>query len=151
MLTPNNISGHTISTLLVDSMAKPSQQINVGFQPYNNLPNSSLDVIGQIQDKNLQNEYLFNYYGVRDQQAFAERMARNSYQYAIEDLRKAGLNPYMLYSNGGSGATTPSTSAYSASPYASAKYSADTSYKSQLTSGILGLVGSALKAAALMS
>lgn len=95
----------------------------------NALPNSALSVINNIQDKNLQNEYLFNYYGVKEQQAFAERMARNSYQYAIEDLRKAGLNPYMLYSNGGSGATTPSASAYSATAYAGAKYSADSAYK----------------------
>lgn len=100
----------------------PTSQVNA-------LPNSALSVINNIQDKNLQNEYLFNYYGIKEQQSFAERMARNSFQYAVEDLRKAGLNPYMLYSNGGSGATTPSTSAFTASPYASSKYSADSAYK----------------------
>lgn len=32
---------------------------------------------------------------------FQERMARNSYQYGMEDMRKAGLNPMLAYSQGG--------------------------------------------------
>lgn len=131
-----------------------SLDLSTIFEPQNTMPTSALDVISRIQDKNLQNEYAFNYYGIKDQQAFAERMARNSYQYAVEDLRKAGLNPYMLYTNGGSGATTPSTSAYSASPYAGSKYTADKNYegvkyssKVQLSKSLLDLVGSLAKSA----
>lgn len=37
---------------------------------------------------------------------FQERMARHSYQYAMEDMKKAGLNPMLAFSQGG--ATTPS-------------------------------------------
>lgn len=137
-----------------------SSSSDLGFSTSQNasLPNSSLDVINSITDENLRNEYLFNYYGVKDQQNFAERMARNSYQYAVEDLRKAGLNPYLFYANGGSGATTPSTSAYGASPYASTKYSADKAYdssiyasdkhyKAMVHSALIGLVGSLAQSA----
>lgn len=37
---------------------------------------------------------------------FQERMARNAYQYAMQDMKKAGLNPMLAFSQGG--AATPS-------------------------------------------
>lgn len=40
------------------------------------------------------------------QMDFQERMARNSYQYAVNDMERAGLNPMLAYSQGG--AATPS-------------------------------------------
>lgn len=152
-MTHRNVS----STSNVPINVPTNIDLSTIFEPQNTMPTSALDVISRIQDKNLQNEYAFNYYGIKDQQAFAERMARNSYQYAVEDLRKAGLNPYMLYTNGGSGATTPSTSAYSASPYAGVKYTADKNYegvklssKVQLSKSLLDLVGSLAKSATLL-
>lgn len=36
---------------------------------------------------------------------FQERMARNSYQYAMEDMKKAGINPILALQHGG--AATP--------------------------------------------
>lgn len=118
--------------------SSPSDQ-NLAVNPYNSLPSNSLDVINGLTDRNLQNEYLYNYYGVIDQRNFAERMARNSYQYAVEDMRKAGLNPYLMYTNGGSGAVVPSTNSYSSNGYASAiqtanaqKYKADLDYKASI-------------------
>lgn len=33
---------------------------------------------------------------------FQERMVRNAYQYAMEDMKKAGLNPMLAFSQGGS-------------------------------------------------
>lgn len=36
---------------------------------------------------------------------FQERMARNAYQYAMQDMKKAGLNPMLAFSQGG--AATP--------------------------------------------
>lgn len=42
----------------------------------------------------------------QDQMAFQEKMSNTSYQRAMEDMRSAGLNPILAYSQGG--ATTPS-------------------------------------------
>lgn len=44
------------------------------------------------------------------QMAFQERMARNSYRYAMEDMGNAGLNPILAYKMGG--AATPGGSTY---------------------------------------
>ena len=125
---PNSLSNYNF----LESPNSPTND-NLAITPYNGLPSNSLDVINGLTDKNLQNEYLYNYYGVLDQRNFAERMARNSYQYAVEDMRKAGLNPYLMYTNGGSGAVVPSTNSYSSNGYASAILSANaTKYKAQL-------------------
>lgn len=36
------------------------------------------------------------------------KMAQNAYQWAVEDMRKAGLNPALMYASGGNGASAPS-------------------------------------------
>lgn len=42
----------------------------------------------------------------RTQMAFQERMRQTQYQTAIEDMKKAGLNPMLAYSQGGAGVPT---------------------------------------------
>lgn len=50
----------------------------------------------------------FNSLEAQKQRAWSERMTRSQYQMAVDDMKKAGLNPILAYSQGGSGIPTGS-------------------------------------------
>lgn len=50
----------------------------------------------------------FNALEAEKNRAFNKEMAEKQYQIAVEDLKKAGLNPYLAYSNGGNNVASSS-------------------------------------------
>lgn len=60
----------------------------------------------------------FNMTEAQKQRDFEELMSNTAYQRATEDMRKAGLNPYLAYSNGGASTPTGASASQSSSPTA---------------------------------
>jgi len=59
-------------------------------------------------------QFDFNKASAREQMAFQERMSNTQYQRGMEDMKAAGLNPMLAYTQGGAGA--PSGAMTSAAP-----------------------------------
>lgn len=65
------------------------------------LGSAAIGAVGDIGGAFLQNE--FNKGRMKDQFAYNREMYQNRYQWMMEDLRKAGLNPYLVPGLGGGG------------------------------------------------
>lgn len=51
----------------------------------------------------------FNAQEAEKSRAFQKQMAQNQYQWAVADMKAAGINPAMMYASGASGNTAPGT------------------------------------------
>lgn len=102
---------------------------------------AGLDYLGQ-RDANRTNEKIGrdanaqSQANAREQMAFQERMSNSAYQRATQDMRKAGINPILAYSQGGasspagaSGSATPGNAQHSATRFGSAASSAVSAYR----------------------
>lgn len=97
---------------------------------------SDLDFQRSLAGAQYQNE--FNASEAEKQRNFEERMSSTAYQRAVDDMKKAGINPLLAFSHGG--ASTPSgASASSGSVSSSRSHSSYKSSSDPLGSLLLGI------------
>lgn len=105
-----------------------------------------IDYARQLESLGFQNA--FNASEAQKQRDFEERMSSTAYQRAVADMRKAGLNPYLAYSQGG--ASTPTGYASTSGSGVASRSMSDNFVKllGNLVNVVVGLATTSMKTSA---
>ena len=101
----------------------------------NQLLQNASDNANAISQNSSAQQYAYNSAEAEKSRNWQEQMSNTSYQRAVEDLKKAGLNPVLAAFNGG--ASTPTGATASGSSY--------TGQKAEVDTNLLGLYGSLMQ------
>ena len=86
----------------------------------------------------------FNANEAQKQRDFEERMSNTSYQRAVDDMKKAGINPIMLMSNGGADTPQGAVASASSSRSSGSSYRGGTADTSGAVRGLMSIVAGLL-------
>lgn len=78
------------------------------------------------------------------QRDWLERMSNSAYSRAVADIKSSGLNPYMMYGNGGFQASTPAAASAQTVKANAVNNTADAMLISAVINGVANVVGSVL-------
>lgn len=78
------------------------------------------------------------------QRDWLEKMSNSAYSRAVADIKSAGLNPYMMYGNGGFQASTPAGASAQTVKANAVNNTADAMLISAVINGVANVVGSVL-------
>lgn len=104
----------------------------------------NLDYARELETMGFQNA--FNAQQAQIQRDFEERLANTAYQRAVADMRAAGLNPYLAYSQGGA-AVPGGYAASSGHGVAGKSGQGFASFLGALVNGVLALAGRSVSGA----
>lgn len=139
----NSSSGSFVNPTTPEKASSKSDLDNVDFWTgLSNLVTGNLDYQRALEQLQISNSY--NQAMVDKQFNYENYLSSTAYQRAVEDLIKAGINPAMIYGNGGMGASSPSISAPNSSSGYSSRMSG--SFMGTLVSTFANLTNSALSA-----